>query len=174
MEIPSIGFRVLDVGCGTEATHGAKPRGDVNIDVSRLAEGCKVPNFIRADALHLPFVDESFDTVFCSHVFEHIWESQAVLREFLRVTRRRIVLITPNMFYRGAHQDPSHKTYWTPFALEFTLREAGFKKVRIRGSRNGSWIEVGSWLVRRALGALSIPFPFFAKELVATAEKFEV
>jgi ubiquinone/menaquinone biosynthesis C-methylase UbiE len=173
LEIPSarIDFRVLDIGCGTGTTHGAKPRGDVNIDISMLAEGCKVPNFVRAEASHLPFANQSFDTVLCSHTFEHIWKSGDVLQEFFRVARKKIVLIVPNMLYRGAHQDPSHKTYWTPYALEFILREAGFRSVRIRGSRNGTWLEVRSFLVRRALGALSIPFPFFAKELVATAEK---
>jgi len=165
------GYTVLDVGCGTGATHEARPRGDVNVDIAPLDKGCMVENFVRADASHLPFSDERFDMVFCSHAFEHVWESHKTLREFFRVTRRAVVLIVPNVLYRGAHQDPTHKTYWTPYALQLTLRCAGFRRVRVVGTKKGSWVEDSSILVRKILGALSIPFPFLAKELMVVAEK---
>lgn len=43
---------------------------------------------VQADARDLPFDDESFDAVICSHVLEHIPEDIDVAREMSRVLRR--------------------------------------------------------------------------------------
>jgi SAM-dependent methyltransferase len=38
-----------------------------------------------ADALHLPFADDSLDVVICSHVYEHVPEPVQMFREIHRV-----------------------------------------------------------------------------------------
>lgn len=65
---------VLDIGCGK------KPRGNINIDMVRT-EFC---NFV-ASAEQLPFHDDSIETIFCSHVLEHLDHPRRALKEINRI-----------------------------------------------------------------------------------------
>jgi SAM-dependent methyltransferase len=42
---------------------------------------------VQADITTLPFADESFDAVLCSHVLEHVEDDRAAMRELVRVLR---------------------------------------------------------------------------------------
>ena len=44
-----------------------------------------VPNVQKADLLGLPFEDQSFDVVICSHVLEHVQDDGKAMRELYRV-----------------------------------------------------------------------------------------
>lgn len=86
----------LDVGCG------ASPTGDVNCDLMVEHSDEKwdldpqrIPNFVRADVLSLPFRSDSFDVVFCSHLLEHLDDYMAGLKELLRVARKKVVVVLP-------------------------------------------------------------------------------
>ncbi len=65
----------LNVGCGSHIINGA-----VNID-----EGLP----------RLPFRDNSFDTVICSDVLEHIGSHKQAINELLRVTRKKVIITVP-------------------------------------------------------------------------------
>jgi SAM-dependent methyltransferase len=45
---------------------------------------------------NLPFDDDSYDFVFASHVIEHFPDPIKALREWVRVSRRYVVLIAPH------------------------------------------------------------------------------
>jgi SAM-dependent methyltransferase len=65
----------------------------------RTADGHNMrASFAAADACHLPFPDETFDSTFCVAVLQHIKEAGEALREFARVTRPggRIVAVEPD------------------------------------------------------------------------------
>ncbi|MDH5402970.1 MAG: class I SAM-dependent methyltransferase [Candidatus Heimdallarchaeota archaeon] len=49
-------FTILDIGCGD------RPRGTTNLDFMDF----DVPNFVKGDALNLPFEDKSFNTAYSS------------------------------------------------------------------------------------------------------------
>lgn len=105
------GDRFLDVGCG-EGRHtiGAYLTADVDavgVDLcekdlqtaEERAEGFvdkentnKSLTFKVANALELPFEDNSFDKVICSEVLEHIPDYQGVLKEIDRVLKPNGVL----------------------------------------------------------------------------------
>ncbi|CAB4556312.1 MAG: methyltransferase domain-containing protein [Actinobacteria bacterium] len=101
------GASFLDVGCGTgEYVRWAADRGAGATNGVDLAEEyCERTRALvptarveRCDASALPFADQEVDVVLCSEVIEHIpYADQArVVQELQRVTRRHLVITTPN------------------------------------------------------------------------------
>ena len=90
-------YRLLDLGCRTMAL---KP----------LLKGCKEyygTDFV-ADVGVIPcdledgltgFEDSSFDVVVALDVLEHLENAHLLLQEALRVTKRRLIVSLPNMYY---------------------------------------------------------------------------
>lgn len=91
----SAGQRVLDIAAGTGTS--SEPYADAGVHVvpADFSLGMlKVGKarrrdlaFTAADALHLPFADESFDAVTMSFGLRNVSDPSAALREFARVTR---------------------------------------------------------------------------------------
>ncbi|MEA2452071.1 MAG: hypothetical protein QOG04_781 [Actinomycetota bacterium] len=101
------GHRVLDIGCGAgrhsfEAlTKGARvvaaDLDDVVLkDVAQMGSAMILEDqaplgatldCIRADALHLPFEDNTFDRIIASEVMEHIPEDEVAMRELHRIVK---------------------------------------------------------------------------------------
>src|SRR5215203_6318631 len=89
------GDRVLDIAAGTGTSSEAL--ADVGVDVvpadfslGMLRVGRRRrPDmaFTAADAMSLPFADESFDVVTMSFGLRNVVETETALREFLRVTK---------------------------------------------------------------------------------------
>jgi hypothetical protein len=102
----SIVFERLDVGCGH------RPKGDVNVDLfveataHRVADQrvnddvrlkvAEIPNFVRADACHLPFRDRGFRKVYSWHLIEHLEKPEDFLAECCRVADEEIEVRCPN------------------------------------------------------------------------------
>lgn len=99
--------RVLDLGIGTGASLNYYPRRGkiIGIDLSggmlrecrkKIAErGMDHVTVFQANALHLPFADNSFDHVFISHVISVVSDPCLLIREAQRVARldARIVIV---------------------------------------------------------------------------------
>jgi len=100
------GTRFLDLGCGEgrhmHAAYYMARLHAVGVDlgfeeVRRTREGFEVHpdpsgepqrfSLAVADALHLPFADESFDVIVCSEVLEHIPDYAQALREITRILK---------------------------------------------------------------------------------------
>jgi SAM-dependent methyltransferase len=113
--------------------------GEVTIDVGyRGAFEDAVPIFPHAigvdldypgyDGKRLPFADESVDTVYSSHMLEHVADFRTTIRDWHRVVRSAgfIVCVVPHQFlYEKRRSLPSswnadHKRFYTPASL---LRE---------------------------------------------------
>jgi predicted SAM-dependent methyltransferase len=65
---------------------------------------------VKADIIDLPFADESFDVILCSHVLEHVVEDRKGMRELYRVLRRggwAIVLVPMDSRRAETFEDPT-------------------------------------------------------------------
>jgi len=91
--------RTLDVACGTgfltRHLRGEITGVDQSASMLELAQA-RVPagRFIQADALELPFADQSFDRLFTSFLYGHLEEADrlAFLREARRVAGELVVV----------------------------------------------------------------------------------
>jgi SAM-dependent methyltransferase len=108
------GPKVLEVGCGYGVlAERLARRGDLEVvatDLSpenveatqrRAAEAGLALEARTADVEALPFADKSFDTSLCAHTLEHVRDFEQAIRELVRVTRRRLLVIVPcQRYYR--------------------------------------------------------------------------
>ena len=143
--------RVLDAGCGDGInlsvleTFFAKKRMSISLTacdynplrLSRLkkARGIKV---VEASLLNLPFKDDFFDVILCSHVIEHIKEDVSALREIKRILNPNGLLIVavPNegclmarlrnsFFQKHILETTDHVNFYTDESLVEIASQAG-------------------------------------------------
>lgn len=85
------GDRVLDVGCGTDYFPLATDLLDLYLGatVHRHDTITKFPlPMVLADIHRIPFKDQSFDFVYCSHVLEHVDDPILACAELMRIGKR--------------------------------------------------------------------------------------
>ncbi len=106
-QIPLIGRRILDVGCGVgtyvrhlrtlaPATYG------IDVERTRVAQGAReVPGLMVGSAEALPFADGSFDVVVLNEVIEHVEDDRRTLAEAARIVRvgGHVVIYAPNRWF---------------------------------------------------------------------------
>lgn len=142
---------ILDAGCGEGFTMdklskngiGEKTEG-VEYSKEAILLGEKLfPNltFRQGSVYELPYKDKSFDLVVCTEVLEHLEEPARALREMLRVSKKYLIISTPNEpffmmsnFLRGKNMmqfgnDPEHIQHWTIFSFLKLMKK---HEVRIR------------------------------------------
>lgn len=139
-------WTVVDVGCGAgsqSAPHALARAIGVDIHFPSVAharrEGSRF-GAICASLQSLPLGDRAVDAVVALDVIEHFVQDEALtlLREFERVARRAIVLMTPNGFLPqpGTADNPfmEHRSGWsTPdlAALGYSVRGVnGWRSLR--------------------------------------------
>ncbi|MQB01929.1 MAG: methyltransferase domain-containing protein, partial [Actinobacteria bacterium] len=93
--------------------------------------------FLHADAQHLPFPDNCFDTLVSVEVLEHLPLPEAALREYARASRRNLVLSVPREpLFRGGNlcagrhlralgNTPGHLNHWSARAFTRFVAQVG-------------------------------------------------
>lgn len=119
-------FDTLDVGCGEDY------EGTVNTDLyphdtlrSRYygKDGfqrklSKIPNFVKSDINNLPFQDNAFKIVICSHLLEHVGvDLMTASKELLRVAKNKVIIRVPSQVCVSRHA-PSHDKVFTREAFD--------------------------------------------------------
>src|SRR5208337_2813433 len=140
--------------------------GEVTIDVGYRGDHADaVPIFPHAigvdldfpeyDGKILPFDDDSVDTVYSSHMLEHVADYRATIRDWHRVVKSGgfIVCVVPHQFlYEKKHTLPSrwngdHKRFYTPASLlrefEESLEPNSCRVRHLRDSDEGYAYDVG-------------------------------
>ena len=77
-------WKILDIGCGYSANNYAT----TICDVQDLSNFYKNKNFVILKNNVLPFKDNQFDFVICSHVMEHVKDLKYFIKEIERVSKR--------------------------------------------------------------------------------------
>lgn len=148
--------RHLDFGCGPGTLINLLPNNisavGVDIAVSQLAYaeqhyGGLNREFVKIDSPCLPFPDQSFDSISCVEVVEHLDLSltKAILAEFVRILKPRgkLIVTTPNYgslwplvelmvnrFSKVSYEE-QHITKFKGRSLEALLEANGFSSIRV-------------------------------------------
>lgn len=126
-----VGETYLDVGCGTGLILRHLPQGSTGIDLNprHLARAkTYVPSahLVQSDAEHIPFEDNSFSTVICTEVLEHLVHPRQALSEIFRVLQPggRLIGSTPRhaLIWKLRFLSSTHY-HNEPFHNEFTTKE---------------------------------------------------
>ncbi len=97
------GNSILDVGCGSGLALsvinainpernciGIEPTDDL-VDIWNLRK----VSVKKGSATNIPFSNKEFDTVYSSHVIEHIEDDLKAAKEIIRVARKKALIIVP-------------------------------------------------------------------------------
>ncbi len=125
---------MLDVGCGGQPYRKL-------FDVERYIATDLPPTRgvdLHSDALRLPFADESFDTVLCNQVLEHVPDPRKLMSEVRRVLMPGGVLLLTTPQVWGLHHEPYDFFRYTPYGLRSLSEQGGLTVVHV-GPTCGLW-----------------------------------
>lgn len=150
-------LRILDVGCGdgemlSSIIHSKNPSLAVGIDIRKNLVNPNNINIFRADSDYLPFVDNSFDILYCCAVVEHLYDASVTISEMYRVLVNGglLIITTPNPFYSRLAQ----------IASIFNLKyKEGLEKPKHIGEV-ASLLKVANFKIISTKGFLLFPFRF--------------
>ncbi|HLF19230.1 MAG TPA: class I SAM-dependent methyltransferase [Bacteroidota bacterium] len=133
--------RLLDVGCGTKPYEELfAPFVSHHVGLDR-EETIHPKHHIElfGSILKIPCEDESFDTVLCTEVLEHVEEPGVAVGEMGRVLRKggHCILTTP--FFWHIHEPPRDFFRYSKYGLQYLFEKNGFTIVELRAIA-GFWV----------------------------------
>jgi SAM-dependent methyltransferase len=160
-QAPRVRGRLMDLGCGNQPFMGwYGPLVDEVVPV----DAAPIPGVVVVDLGEpLPFEDESFDTVLCTSVLEHVDNPELAMGEIARVLRSGGHALVTVPFLYPTHEAPYDFQRYTHYGLSGLARRHGLEVLDL-GAQGGPVLMVvhyvvlavrqGLWLAARALGPL--------------------
>ncbi|HVO72423.1 MAG TPA: class I SAM-dependent methyltransferase [Ignavibacteriaceae bacterium] len=128
--------RLLDFGCGSKPYKNFfNVKEYIGVDViSRGHSHEKEQIDIYYDGKLIPFKDESFDSIFSSEVFEHLFNLEDILDELKRILKKEGKAIFTVPFVWDEHEKPFDYGRYSSFGIVYLLEKHGFQIIKIEKS----------------------------------------
>ncbi len=154
---------LLDFGCGNKPYEEYYPSPETAVGCDIVQSSLNRVDYILDPSEPLPFSDNTFSTILCTQVLEHVENPLFVLRESHRVLRPdgRFILTCP--FIWELHERPHDFLRFSEYWLQKQLKEAGFELVAFQ-SQGGDLATIGQ-LISLALAVRQIHFPKIVQKL---------
>ncbi len=123
--------KILDLGAGQAKYKNIIKEKAENYTAFDLIPGENID--VVGDINHTGFADESFDTVVCTQVFEHIPAPQLAIKEIKRVLKKDGFCLLTAPFLEPYHADPHDYFRYTTEGLTSLLENEGFKIIEVAG-----------------------------------------
>ena len=132
---------VLEVGCGRGYLLGRLQKQGLEVtgcDIvvnDSLRDRFPAIQFVEGNMEHLPFHDNSFDTVVTTHTLEHVQNLSMSLAELRRVAKKQLVIVVPKQ-----------RPYKYNFSLHINFFPYGWSLVGQFGHKKSAVIKnLGDW-----------------------------
>lgn len=140
--------RLLDIGCGMKQYHDVlAPLVDEHIGLDHVDTPHDLSKAdIVGSAYEIPEDSESFDSVLCTEVLEHLEEPAKAIRECHRVLKPNGYAVYTNPFIWHLHEEPRDFFRYSKHGLRYLFENNGFDVVEI-SPLNGFWGTFGQLFV---------------------------
>src|SRR6266487_15049 len=137
-ELPKFTGRVLDVGCGQSPYKFLLNRSETvytGIDIVDASNfDYKNSDITPFDGENIPFEDNTFNSVICTEVLEHVYNYQALVNEMYRVCKPGANGIITIPFSARYHYIPYDYFRYTPSALIKIFSQFSAVEITPRGT----------------------------------------
>jgi SAM-dependent methyltransferase len=133
---PQLQGKLLDFGCGRKPYRNLFTVDEyigVDIEVTGHNHGLSEID-VYYDGKTIPFADGTFDTVFCSEVFEHLFNLNEILPELRRVLKDGGTMLVTVPFCWNEHEVPYDFGRYTSFGIKHVMEKEGFEVLAFRKS----------------------------------------
>ena len=140
------GGRLLDYGCGRKPYQNLFAHVNEYIGADKKQTGYTI-GLSAADVFfedQLPFEDNSFDTILCFEVLEHVFTPHETLDDLYRVLKPGGKLMLTIPFFCNEHEVPYDYGRYTYYGLKYLLNKHGFDL--LLNKREGSFWETWTHL----------------------------
>lgn len=131
---PQLNGKLLDFGCGQKPYKSlfTNVTEYIGIDFENPGHSHKNEQIdFFYDGKSLPFGSNSFDSIFASEVFEHVFNLSEILPQLNRILKPNGLLLITCPFVWNEHEVPHDYARYTQFALTDMLTKNGFKILTI-------------------------------------------
>lgn len=138
--------KVLDVGCGNkpyQSLFDNKCTEYKGCDIVQSSEDCVD---IICPATSIPIEDNSFDTIFCTQVIEHVEDHNKLLSEVYRLLKPNGHIILSGPMYWHLHEEPHDFFRFTKYGFKFIFEKQGFQ-IKETLANGGKWATFGQMVI---------------------------
>lgn len=139
---------LLDIGCGIKPYKellSPYVEEHIGIDHKNSLHNKSNINLIGT-AYEIPVEDNSFDSVICTAVLEHLEEPELALRECHRILKPNGIAIYSVPFIWHLHEEPRDFYRYSKYGLKYLFEKSGFEILELK-ALSGFWITFGQLLV---------------------------
>lgn len=129
---------VLDFGCGSMEYRNMLSTAQkyVGLDIEGAEKNGFIGNgqVVYYDGVHIPFGNDTFDSVISIEVFEHVECLEEILEELNRVTKMKGLMVFTVPMNFPLHLEPYDFRRFTKYGIKQMLFNSGFEVLEIKGS----------------------------------------
>jgi len=135
---PELKGKLLDFGCGRKPYENLFSVDEyIGMDMESTGHEHKNSRIdVYYDGKSIPFPDNSFESVFCSEVFEHVFNLDEVLPEIRRVMKPDGKILVTVPFCWNEHEVPYDFARYSSFGITHLFERYGFKVLALKKSGN--------------------------------------
>ena len=145
--IPQLKGTLLDFGCGRKPFENLfTVERYIGVDLQNTGHDHKNSKVdVYYDGKHLPFDNETFDSLFCSEVLEHIFDPDKILPEINRVLKPGAKALITVPFSWIEHETPYDYARYSSFGIKHLLEKNGFKIIAHEKCGNFARVNFQHW-----------------------------